>query len=95
MAVALSQGDQLKEKVLALSAALLEKHPTMPSLLREIHTTLRQYPEQVVLLEDSDIAIIVAGLEKQTGVSLLMAGAKASVAKSASGKIKALGADAF
>ena len=50
--------EQLSEKVSALSEAILSRHPTMPTLLREIHTTLRSYPEQVTLLSESEIQVI-------------------------------------
>lgn len=87
----------LKEKVAELGAALLERHPKMPTLLREIHTTLSKYPEQVTLLAEEDIAVIVNGLKVQTGVEF----ASAAITKSPSAatalkkKISSLGADAF
>jgi hypothetical protein len=85
----------LKEKVASLQAALLAKHPTLPTLLREIHTTLKQYPEQITLLNPPEIAIIVQGLEKQTGVELVNQSLKGTGKASANQKIKSLGADAF
>lgn len=87
-------GFQLKEKISSLESALLQKHPTMPTLLHEIWRTLKQYPEQVTLLEDPDTAIIVSGLKVQTGVEFAAA-TKSSAAKSVVSKIKSLGADAF
>ena len=87
----------LREKVAALSAALLARHPTMPTLLREIHSTLQKYPEQVTLLEEDDIRAVVEGLKVQTGVEFATAAAssKASSTKSLTAKIKNLGDDAF
>lgn len=87
----------LREKVAELSAALLERHPRMPTLLREIHTTLSKYPEQVTLLAEEDIAIIVSGLKVQTGVEFATAAASAKPSATATlkKKISNLGADAF
>lgn len=87
--------EQLSEKVSALSEAILGRHPTMPTLLREIHTTLRSYPEQVTLLSESEIQVIVSGLSAQTNVAFAASASKPAAAKSLTAKIKALGADAF
>lgn len=88
---------QLREKVQELSGALLARHPTMPTLLREIHSTLSKYPEQVTLLGEDDIMIIVNGLKVQTGVEFATAATsgKTGALKSLKGKIDKLGADAF
>jgi hypothetical protein len=86
---------ELREKVLQLSEAILDKHPKMPVLLREIHTTLRQYPEQVTLLDEEQIGIIVAGLQVQTNTAFAAAATKPAAAKSVTAKIKSLGVDAF
>ena len=67
----------------------------MPTLLREIHTTLRSYPEQVTLLSESEIQVIVSGLSVQTNVAFAASASKPAAAKSLTAKIKALGADAF
>lgn len=91
----MTPSEQLSEKVSALSEAILGRHPTMPTLLREIHTTLRSYPEQVTLLSESEIQVIVSGLSVQTNVAFAASASKPAVAKSLTAKIKALGADAF
>lgn len=95
MSTALSDGDQLKQKVHELSEMILAKHPRMPVLLREIHTTVRKYPEQVTLLDDKEIGIIVAGLQVQTNTSLVVSAAKPAAAKTLTSKIKQLGTGAF
>jgi hypothetical protein len=59
-------GLELKEKVAALQSAILAAHPTMPVLLRTIHTLLKKDPENVTLLSEEDISVIVSGLKKQT-----------------------------
>lgn len=91
----MTPAEQLSEKVSALSEAILSRHPTMPTLLREIHTTLRSYPEQVTLLSESEIQVIVSGLSVQTNVAFAASASKPAAAKSLTAKIKALGADAF
>jgi hypothetical protein len=91
----MTPSEQLSEKVSALSEAILGRHPTMPTLLREIHTTLRSYPEQVTLLSESEIQVIVSGLSVQTNVAFAASASKPAAAKSLTAKIKALGADAF
>lgn len=89
-------GFELKEKIAALEQALLDRHPTMPTLLREIHTTLRKQPENVTLLSEDQIKVIVNGLQKQTGVELVQAVTKAPGKTAAlKSKIKDLGVDAF
>jgi hypothetical protein len=90
-------GFELKNKVLELSNAILARHPSMPTLLREIHTALRKQPENVTLMTDDEIAVIVRGLEQQTGVFLAasVTGAKKSSTKSLQAKLNALGDDAF
>lgn len=87
----------LQEKVQELSALLLDRHPKMPTLLREIHGTLSKYPEQVTLMSEDDIRIVVEGLKVQTGVEFAAAATtkSTSAVKSLKGKIDKLGADAF
>lgn len=85
----------LQEKVSALSAALLTRHPTMPTLLREIHSTLQKYPEQVTLMSEEDIRTVVEGLKIQTGVEFAATVTKSSSTKSLAAKLKNLGDDAF
>jgi hypothetical protein len=90
-----NEGFALKEKVADLSQAILDKHPRMPTLLREIHTTIRQYPEQVTLLSEEEISTIVSGLQVQTNTAFAAAVSKPAAAKSVTAKIKSLGVDAF
>jgi len=85
----------LKEKVAELSSALLERHPKMPTLLREIHQTLSKYPEQVTLMNEDDIRVVVEGLKVQTGVEFAATVTKPTAAKSLAAKISKLGDDAF
>ena len=95
MAEPLTTAQQLQEKVASLKIALLEKHPQMPVLLREIHTTLKKYPEQVTVISEEEVSVIVNGLMKQTGTEFAVSAQKGAGNKSAVSKIKQLGADAF
>jgi len=86
----------LQSKVAELQARLLDKHPMMPKLLEEIWVTVRKYPEQVLLLGESEIATIVNGLKVQTGIEFNTMVAKSpSVTKNLKDKIKTGGADLF
>jgi hypothetical protein len=86
-------GFELKEKVSALSEAILSKHPTMKSLLREIHTTVSKYPEQITLLSEDEISKIVQGLMVTTGIEFAEKAIKAPASKTKA--IKSMGASAF
>lgn len=82
-------GFELKEKVAALEAALLHKHPTMPMLLGKIHELIQQYPEQIVLLEESEIKAIVSGLQSHTNTHFSSSILKAAKSKSATKNLAA------
>ena len=69
----MTPAQQLSEKVLDLQSRLLAAHPTMPVLLREIHTQLRNDPELVTTLAEEEISIIVQGLMKQTQTEIATA----------------------
>lgn len=81
---------QTKEKIVSLQEALLASSPKMPVLLREIHTTLKADPEVVTLLDESDIAVIVNGLKKQTQTELATATLKS---KSSTKSLKNISVD--
>ena len=78
--------EQVKEKCLALETALSEQNPRMPILLREIHTILKSDPEVVTLLDESDIAIVVSGLKRQTNTEIAT-----TTAKSKTKSVKSIG----
>lgn len=74
----------LLEKITELEQKILDKHPAMPALLRDIHRTLAAYPENVTLMTDEQIGIVVSGLKVHTQTTLVTTAAKkttASVAK--------------
>lgn len=87
---------ELKEKVASLQAAILESHPTLPVLLRTIHTQLRNDPELVTTLDDEEIGIIVNGLKRQTNTEIATTTVKqASNTASLKKKIKSAGDSAI
>jgi len=90
----LPSGSELYDKVIELQTSLLDRHPRMPGLLREIHTALRAQPENVTLLSEDQISVIVNGLKVQTGVEFAAAATKGT-AKGIKSKIAAQGLDAF
>lgn len=56
----------LQIKIAALQDAIQTAHPTLPILLKEIHTILKNDPAVVTVLSEEDIAVIVNGLKQQT-----------------------------
>lgn len=91
----ISPGFELKEKVAALSQIILNKHPSLPTLLSEIHKTIKANPDQVTLLSEEEISVIVDGLEHQTKTFLVESISKPAAKKSSIAQIKQLGLDAF
>lgn len=85
----------VREKIASLQSALLERHPRMPTLLAEIHTTLRAQPENVTLMTEEEIRVIVSGLEKQTNTFLADVVSKSKKSASTATKLKNLSEDAF
>jgi len=65
------------EKVAELRKLMLEKHPKMPTLLREIHTAILKNPEQVTILSEPELEDVingvVQGLEIHTNTKLVEA----------------------
>ena len=58
-------------KIAELQATMLSSHPTMPTLLRDIHKNLQLDPEIVTLLQPEQVAVIVSGLSKQTNTTIM------------------------
>jgi hypothetical protein len=69
---------QLKEKIAALQNAILTVHPTLPIILKDIHTLLKSDPSNITLLDEDDISTIVSGLKKQTATEITQATLKKS-----------------
>lgn len=62
--------ENISLKIAELSSSILSSHPSMPSLLRDIHHNLKQDPELVTLLSPQDVATIVSGLSRQTQTTI-------------------------
>ena len=80
--------EQIKSNILELQEALLKAHPQMPTLLRTIHSQLREDPDCVTLLDEEEIGMIVSGLKRQTATEIAVAPSKAKTQK-----IKSLSVD--
>lgn len=91
----MSIGLDLKEKVTELESLILQRHPKMPMLLREIHTALRAQPENVTLMSEEEIAIIVSGLSVQTSVEFAKEAVKPAGKNAKLKEIAKLGLDAI
>lgn len=84
----MTPAEQVREKLANLQQVITSHHPTLPVLLRDIHTQLKKDPDVVTILTPEEISILVSGLSKQTGIEL------ASVAMKASKKpMKSIGVD--
>lgn len=58
--------EAIKMKIAELQESILQAHPRMPMLLRDIHSVLKSDPDNVTLLSEEDIGIIVSVLKLQT-----------------------------
>lgn len=72
----MTPAEQMTEKLLSLQEALTSAQPQLPSLLREIHTTLRKDPDLVTALTDEQIAVVVSALKKQTATEIVSSASK-------------------
>lgn len=84
--------EQIQSNILALETALLHAYPTMPSLLRTIHTQLKQNPDCITLLEEKDIGVIVSGLKRQTAIHISTTTSKSNT-KATKAKMAAVSVD--
>jgi len=73
---------EIQEKLAQLEQALLEKLPTMPTLLRDIHRSLKNDPDTVTLLSEEECSILVRGLKQQTKTEIATTVRKAKPRKS-------------
>lgn len=74
----MTPAEQLKEQIAQLQNALVTSNPGMPTMLRTIHTALRQDASLVTLLAPEEVGIVVAGLMKQTNTVIAAAVVKKS-----------------
>lgn len=83
----------VKEKLAALQTALLSAHPTMPGLLREIHSKLMLDKAIVTLMSEEEIQLVVSGLARQTNMEIAASFVAKKGSKKSSAKITADFAD--
>lgn len=76
-----NQAFEVQEKLCQLEEALLAGTPNMPTLLRDIHRTLKRDHDIVTLLSDEECSILVRGLKKQTATVIATSAAKKSGGK--------------
>jgi hypothetical protein len=62
--------EDLKIKIASLQDAILNTHPQLPIILRDIHKALKDDPANVTLLSEEEIGTIVSGLKKQTATEI-------------------------
>lgn len=68
--MSLSAHEAISIKIQELYNSVQQTLPNMPTLLRDIHSNLKQDPEIVTLLSPEQVAIIVSGLSKQTQTTI-------------------------
>ncbi len=68
----------LQMKIASLQEAITSTHPSLPIILRDIHTLLKNDPATVTLLSEDEIGIIVSGLKKQTATEISASAMKQS-----------------
>lgn len=71
-----TQAYEIKEKLAQLEAALLSATPNMPTLLRDIHRSLKADPDVVTILSEEECSILVRGLKKQTATEIAVGAVK-------------------
>lgn len=69
----------LHAKISSLQDTILNAHPTLPILLREIHKIIKDDPSCVTVLSEAEIKTIVSGLEQQTKTTITEASLKKKV----------------
>ena len=62
--------EEIKLKIDELQELIHSAHPRMPVLLQDIHKLLRADPENVTIMTDEQIAVVIQGLQKQTGAQI-------------------------
>ena len=61
----------IKEKLIRLQDSLQQNLPGYDSLLFMIHQALSKQPDLVHMMKPEEVATIVAGLEKKTGLLIM------------------------
>ena len=75
------QAFEVREKLASLEEALLANTPNMPTLLRDIHSSLKKDLDLVTILSEEECSILVRGLKKQTNTEIATKAVKAKPKK--------------
>ena len=62
---------ELASQLDMLEQALLSAHPSMPTLLRQIHAGLLKNPAAIHSLDDDQIATLISGLKSYTATEII------------------------
>ena len=82
--MAISPAFEIQEKLASLELALIGKLPTIKTLLRDIHRSLKGDPDTVTILSEEECGILVEGLKYQTKVEIATTATKAKPKKALS-----------
>lgn len=72
----IDQAFEVREKLAQLEEALISATPNMPTLLRDIHRSLKADPDVVTILTEEECCILVKGLKKQTSTEIATSAVK-------------------
>lgn len=78
----MNTADQVREKLLDLETRLQQAVPNIKTVLKDVHSILKNDPDCVTLLSDEECAILVRGLKKQTATEIATAAASSKPKKS-------------
>jgi hypothetical protein len=79
--------EQVRMKCAELEQALQTEDPRFKVVLKDLHEGIRKTPELLYALGDDQIALVVAGLSKFTGVEITTAKTSAKITKKVAGKL--------
>lgn len=69
----MTPNEQLAEQIAELDSRIKSLNPSLPTLLKEIHTRIRSDPALCSTLSDEEIAVVVQGLKRQTNTEIATA----------------------
>lgn len=81
--------DKIKMRCAELEQKLALNDPTFRNILKEIHENIRKQPELIYVLKDEEIAVIVSGLSKHTGIEIAAVKVKEKISKKAAANLTA------
>lgn len=88
----MTPAEALKMQMAELESALEQDNPGMKTILKDIHSKLKNDPEIVTLMSDEDISVIIHALSRTTDTEIQTAKVKSTTRKSSS-KAISIGTD--